>query len=90
MVFHLFISSPFQKLYEGDVEYVSSENSSGKFDILPHHANFISIIEDKEIIAKTANGKVETFKFLKAIMLFQDNSLKIYTDLSPSYSESIL
>ncbi len=69
---------------------MSSENSAGKFDILPRHANFISIIEDKDIIAKTANGKIETFKFPKAIILFADNSLKIYTDLSPSYAESIL
>lgn len=63
-------------LFEGDVEALTSYNQRGEFDILPLHANFISIIK-KEIILhaqKTSqrlpietgiltvrNGKVEVY-----------------------------
>lgn len=33
-------------LFEGDVDAVSSSNDAGPFDVLPLHANFISIIKE--------------------------------------------
>ena len=39
-------------LYQGKALYLTSVNDNGKFDILPQHANFISLIKDFIIIRK--------------------------------------
>lgn len=38
--------------FEGDAVAITSVNDKGKFDVLPNHANFISIIKDYVIIKK--------------------------------------
>ena len=44
------VKSPGQKIFEGRVQAVTSKNERGVFDILPYHANFISLIKDMVII----------------------------------------
>lgn len=43
------IISPTQTIFDGEAYAVSSVNSSGKFDILPFHANFISLVQKQPI-----------------------------------------
>ncbi len=33
-------------IFEGEVETVTSRNRKGPFDILPQHANFITLLQD--------------------------------------------
>jgi F0F1-type ATP synthase epsilon subunit len=77
---HVRINSPQKIIWEGDAEWVSSENSQGPFDILPMHANFVSIIENKDIKVKTANG-VETYTFPRSVIYAHSNQVKIFTNL---------
>lgn len=42
-------SSAFQVVYEGEAVSVSSENKTGKFDILYNHTNFISWLNDCDV-----------------------------------------
>ena len=72
------ISSPDKQIWQGTAESVSSENSTGVFDILPFHANFITIIEDKPIKIKTLD-KTEEFKFANSILYVSRNKVLIYT-----------
>ncbi|OGG12286.1 hypothetical protein A3J20_02600 [Candidatus Gottesmanbacteria bacterium RIFCSPLOWO2_02_FULL_42_29] len=72
------ISSPDKQIWHGTAESVSSENSAGVFDILPFHANFITIIEDKPIKIKTLD-KTEEFKFANSILYVSLNKVLIYT-----------
>lgn len=54
------ILSPTQTIYDGPALSVSSTNSSGKFDILPYHANFITLVQKSPVILRIANlGKTE-------------------------------
>lgn len=46
------ILSPTQTIYEGEALSVSSTNSTGKFDILPYHANFITLIQKNPVILR--------------------------------------
>lgn len=39
------VQAPFKTYYDGNVYSLSAKNATGPFDILPHHHNFISILE---------------------------------------------
>jgi hypothetical protein len=46
------IISPTQTIYDGEAYSISSVNSLGKFDILPYHANFITLVQKVPIILR--------------------------------------
>lgn len=53
------ILSPTQTIYDGEALSVSSTNSTGKFDILPFHANFITLIQKSSIILRVKKKGTE-------------------------------
>jgi F0F1-type ATP synthase epsilon subunit len=74
------ILTPRQILYEGQALQVSSTNSQGRFDILPEHANFITLIEDKAIEIKKIDHKMIVFGFSQAIIVTMHNKVTVYAD----------
>lgn len=72
------IGSPDKQIWQGQAQSVSSINSMGPFDILPMHANFITIIENKTIKVKSME-KLEEFLFPNAIIYSSKNKVYIYT-----------
>jgi len=74
------VASSEKVLWEGEAFAVSSKNSQGKFDILPHHTNFLTIVEDQPI--KISNQKrqvLQEFRFKQAVIYNQENRVAIYT-----------
>lgn len=53
------VRNPEGKLFEGHAVALSSFDSKGPFDILPYHANLVSIIREKVIIYETRDKKKE-------------------------------
>ena len=82
-ILHVRIISPQQLILETEALSVSSKNLQGPFDILPQHANFISLIEDSPITVRIPNQKKATFRFPLAIMLVTENKVNIYTYIQP-------
>lgn len=80
-LFNLKIVSPRRVFFEGPVQAVSSKNSAGKFDILPGHANFVTMILNQPIIVQTPNQKPLTFQFPLAIIYASKNRVSIFTDI---------
>jgi F0F1-type ATP synthase epsilon subunit len=74
------INSPEKIIWEGEAQSVSSENVNGVFDVLPFHTNFISIMENKEIRVKTAEG-IKTFKYPISVLHTHSNQVHIYTNI---------
>lgn len=74
------IHSPNNVIWEGEVEWLSSNNSQGPFDILPLHSNFITIIENQPIRMKTAEG-IKEHIFPSAILYTYRNTIRIYTNV---------
>jgi len=86
-VLNVRIVTPKQILFEGIASSVSSVNSAGKFDILPEHANFITIIENNPIIIQGVDKEITTYNFPLAIIYTAKNIVRIYTSLQqPSIS----
>ncbi len=77
---HVRIISPQQLILDTEAESVSSKNAQGNFDILPQHANFITLVENSPIIVRTGPKKL-SFSFTVAIIFTEANKVNIYTDL---------
>ena len=80
---HVKIQTPNSIVWEGEADIVSSINSSGAFDVLPDHANMITIVE-KTPIQITSQGGNRNFTFEKAIISLQDNNLHVYANIEPA------
>jgi F0F1-type ATP synthase epsilon subunit len=64
-------------IYEGEAERVSSFNEMGRFDVLPQHANFISIIR-QEISLFNNREKVKELKIEQAVMKVKHDQIHIF------------
>lgn len=78
------IVSPRGELFNGPALSVSSKNSTGNFDILPFHANFITLIKQVAIKIKSLEKKEITFDLPLAIIYTTNNQVNIYTDIQLS------
>lgn len=63
--------------FHGTAYSVTTENSLGPFDILPQHANLISLIQ-KKIIVKTKDGKEVNYQFRNGVMEVNENAVKVF------------
>lgn len=75
---HVRINSPEAMIWEGDAVWVSSINTQGPFDILPFHANFISIIENHPVRVNTGR-EVKEYAFERSVIYVHSNNVYIYT-----------
>ena len=72
------IYSPEKVIYDGTAKSVSSQNSDGVFDILPKHANFITIVQNQPIKI-AASEKISEYTFSKAIIYVHSDQVLIYS-----------
>lgn len=75
------ILSPKRTIFEGEAEAVSSINVDGKFDILPQHANFITLVEKNAIVVRVSRSQKHTFNFERAIIYIAQDFVNIYTEI---------
>lgn len=80
--FHLNVKSPTKLIFSGPVLSVSSVNSSGPFDVLAHHANFISLVENQPITIRKADGSKLILNLTLAIFHVQSGTVNIYTEIA--------
>lgn len=64
-------------LFQGEVESVSSLNDKGPFDILPRHANFISIIK-KQVVIHLPKKEEKQIELESGILKVRNNNVEIY------------
>lgn len=63
--------------FKGRAKSISSENKLGKFDVLPQHANFISLIFN-ELTIITAAGEKINYKFKRGVLEVSENKVNIF------------
>ena len=81
---HIRIISPQQLILDTTAESVSSKNPDGNFDILPQHANFLTVIDKQPITVRIKDQKPLVFNFPLAIIFASDNTVNIYTYIQPN------
>jgi F0F1-type ATP synthase epsilon subunit len=76
------VSKATELLWEGVARHVSTKNLEGPLDVLPMHANFITLLKDVPIYITAADGSTQTFTFHIAVLSVRDNAVHIYADIS--------
>lgn len=85
--FSVHIQTPESIVWQGNALSLSTQNTTGRFDILPLHANMITIIERQPIEIQTESGN-RKFIFEKAVLAIKNNKVTIYANLSAEESVS--
>lgn len=75
-----FPSAAEKKSFQTEARVVSSENKLGKFDILPQHINFATLIFNSLII-ETIKRKKIIHQFKKGVLIVKENKVKIFLGL---------
>jgi F0F1-type ATP synthase epsilon subunit len=68
-------------MVEEEVAAVSAFNKVGPFDVLPQHANFVSMINKKVILHKLDKKKQE-IPVDNGVMLVEENKVKVFIGVS--------
>ncbi len=66
-----------KKPFEGKAAAVSTQNKLGKFDVLPQHINFITLIF-KELTILTTEDEEIRYQFEKGILAVKRNQVNIF------------
>ncbi len=85
---HVRIISPLQLMLDTEADSVSSKNLQGNFDILPQHANFLTVVEKQPIIVRIKDQKPLKFDLPLAIIFATENKVNIYTYSLPQEKET--
>jgi F0F1-type ATP synthase epsilon subunit len=81
---NVIVNEPDQTIWEGRAKAVTSENSEGEFDILPAHANFITLVENKPIHVYQSD-ETKTFQFERAVIHTYNDNINIYGGLQSQF-----
>lgn len=72
--------APFQVYYEGPARIVSASNRIGKFDVLPGHADFFSVVTPGEVMIQT-DDEVITFPITGGIVGVRDDEVMLFVNM---------
>lgn len=74
------VFAPFEIFYEGEAFSISAKNATGPFDILPHHHNFICMLEPCTISIQTPAGE-KLVKVSHALMYVKADHVDVFVDV---------
>ena len=74
------VISPFDVLYEGEAQAVSAVSAVGAFDILPNHANFMTLLIECEVQILTHVDE-RKFPISHGILKVDRNSVVVFANI---------
>lgn len=77
---HVIARAPFTLYYDGQASAVSAANRIGPFDILPGHADFLSMLIPGPITIETANEPV-TIDAKNGMVTVRDNQVLLFINI---------
>jgi F0F1-type ATP synthase epsilon subunit len=72
--------APFHIYYEGPARVVSAINKVGKFDVLPGHADFFSVISPGEVLIETESDTIN-FAISGGIIGVRDDEVMLFVNM---------
>lgn len=74
------IHSPFKVYFNEDAFSISAENATGPFDILPHHHNFMSLLNacELKVIAPSGDKRI---RISGGLMQVKSDTVKVFLDV---------
>jgi hypothetical protein len=75
------VYSPFHDYYDGTAFSLSAENTTGPFDILPKHHNFISLLSPCEMVVRTTKNGEQKIVISGGIMHVKSDKVIVFLDV---------
>lgn len=72
--------APFHVYYQGEASMVSGVNKVGRFDILPGHADFFSVMSPGEVMIETG-GEPVSFSITNGIVAVRDDEVMLFVNI---------
>jgi F0F1-type ATP synthase epsilon subunit len=72
--------APFHIFYEGPAKSVSASNAVGKFDVLPGHADFFSVMIPGEVTIETDKDPV-IFSVSSGIITVRNDEVMLFVNI---------
>ncbi len=67
-------------LFNGSAKSITSTNEKGRFDILPMHTNFVSIVHEVLELIKPDNS-IHKIPIQRGILRIKENNVEVYIGL---------
>lgn len=77
---HVKVYAPFKVYFDGDAISISAVNDTGPFDILPKHHNFMTLLNECDIVVRTDNGE-EKVPIQRGIMHVKADEVVVFLDV---------
>lgn len=72
------VFSPYENYFEGEAQSISAENDTGAFDILPKHHNFMTLVNEGEIVIRQINSGETRLRIAKGVMHVRDDKVTVF------------
>lgn len=79
-VLHIKLYSPFRTYYDQEALSLSAVNKTGPFDILPQHHNFMTLLEEGDIIIRDSSGEKKV-RISHAVLHVKNNRVTVFLDV---------
>lgn len=77
---HVKLYSPFRTYYDQEALSLSAVNKTGPFDILPQHHNFMTLLEEGEIIIRDSKSEKKV-KISHAVLHVKKDKVTVFLDV---------
>jgi F0F1-type ATP synthase epsilon subunit len=82
LVMQVKVQSPHRVFFDEKAVSISGENAAGPFDILPHHHNFIALLDPCEIAIRRPGGRPEQrIKISGGLMHVKSDQVVLFLDV---------
>jgi F0F1-type ATP synthase epsilon subunit len=78
---HAKIYAPFKVYFDAPALSISANNRVGPFDVLPHHRNFITLLEPGQITVRVPGKSDFELHIAKGIMHVKADEVKVFLDV---------
>jgi F0F1-type ATP synthase epsilon subunit len=68
-----------EQFFKGEAKTVSSVNDTGEFDVLPQHANFVTLIKAYVIVDKGMQSE-KKFEIDNGVLAAKTDAVDVYLD----------
>lgn len=73
------VKSTKRTYFVGSCYSITSNNERGEFDILPQHANIISLVKDYLIVDKSSASE-KKFLIHQGVLIAKENTVQVFLD----------
>ncbi|HEY1835598.1 MAG TPA: F0F1 ATP synthase subunit epsilon [Candidatus Saccharimonadales bacterium] len=78
---HAKVYAPFKVYFDGVAASISAINITGPFDILPHHHNFITLLDSCDLIVRQTNGNEQKVRISGGVMHVKQDQVIVFLDV---------